>query len=339
MNRTHDSFLDAGTLELLAIAYRARPSTVSELAALLEPEWLPGLDADLKRLRAAGFVRRDGDRLEFESVYSAFIQASLERIERMKADTAQTVAMMQALPHLIRNWDLGEAELDSQHPLAARLVHGRDRHWAVWQDHVNRHRPACPSWVLPDLRAVREDFPWTAADVTADAPIRSGRAIVRPADLEDPANQELVAVADALGIEVRVLEELPGWFYVDERHLAGLPVTWGESWPTTMVLIETPPVIAALGVVFDGLWMRAEPALASQRGWEAVIRLLAQGMTDEAVGRYLGLDVRTVRRRVAAARDELGASSRLMLGMAWARRASAAGGTSAAGRRDRDLVS
>jgi DNA-binding NarL/FixJ family response regulator len=51
-----------------------------------------------------------------------------------------------------------------------------------------------------------------------------------------------------------------------------------------------------------------------------VVRLLAQGMTDEAVGRYLGLDVRTVRRRVADAMDELGASSRFMLGAAWERR-------------------
>lgn len=322
MNRTQPPFIDAAALEVLALAYRARPGTVAELAELLEPEATASLDATLRVLRDAGFVRVVDGRLEFESVYTAFIAASEERIARLQADTAQTVAMMQALPALIRSWDLGEAEQDAGHPLAARLVHGAEQHWATFQRHLVERAPAHPSWVLPDLRALRDEFPWVAADVAGSEAARTARVLVRPADLEDAANHELVAVSTVLGVEVRVLDDLPGWFYVDGSHLAGLPVTWGESWPTTMVLIETPPVIAALNLVFDGLWERAVPAVPSgeQRPWEPVIRLLAQGMTDEAVGRYLGLDVRTVRRRVADAMDELGASSRFMLGAAWERR-------------------
>jgi hypothetical protein len=320
MNRTAPAFLDAETLDLLAVAYRARPATVADLAALLEPDAAAGLERALGVLRDAGFVRLEGERLEFESVYAAFIAASQARITRLQADTEQTVAMMEALPHLIRNWDLGEAEVDAGHPLAARLVHGREHHWQTWQRHLAERTPDRPSWVLPDLRALREDFPWVAADVVGSDAARRARVIVRPSDLEDAANHELVAVSAALGVEVRVLDDLPGWFYVDAAHLAGLPVTWGESWPTTMVLIETPPVIAALNLVFDSLWRRAVPVIAVEHGWEPVIRLLAQGMTDEAVGRYLGLDVRTVRRRVAEAMDELGASSRFMLGAAWERR-------------------
>jgi hypothetical protein len=325
MNRTAAAFLDADTLDLLAVAYRARPHTVAELAALLEPDAAATLEQSLRVLRDAGFLRLEAGRLEFESVYAAFIAASEARIARLQADTAQTVAMMEALPHLIRNWDLGEAEQGASHPLAARLVHGTEHHWATWQRHLAERTPERPSWVLPDLRALREDFPWVAADVSADpeggsAAARRARVIVRPADLEDAANHELVAVSAALGVEVRVLDDLPGWFYVDDSHLAGLPVTWGESWPTTMVLIETPPVIAALNHVFESLWRRAVPAVAVEPGWEPVIRLVAQGMTDEAVARFLGLDVRTVRRRVADAMEELGASSRFMLGAAWERR-------------------
>ena len=322
MNRTAPAFLDEATLDLLAVAYRARPRTVGEFAELLEPDAAGSLEASLRVLRDAGFLRLEGEQLEFESVYAAFIAASEARITRLQADTEQTVAMMQALPFLIRNWDLGEAELGSQHPLAARLVHGREHHWATWQRHLADRTPDHPSWVLPDLRALREDFPWVAADVAGSSAARRARVIVRPSDLEDAANHELIAVSAALGVEVRLLDDLPGWFYVDAAHLAGLPVTWGESWPTTMVLVETPPVIAALNLVFDGLWSRAVPAIAidGELAWEPVVRLLAQGMTDEAVGRHLGLDVRTVRRRVADAMDELGASSRLMLGAAWERR-------------------
>jgi DNA-binding NarL/FixJ family response regulator len=99
-----------------------------------------------------------------------------------------------------------------------------------------------------------------------------------------------------------------------------MPVEWGEPRPASILLVRTPPVISALEVVFDSLWLRAAPAVPTRRGWEPVVELLAQGMTDEAVGRFLALDARTVRRRVAEAMDELGATSRFGLGVAWGRR-------------------
>src|SRR5690606_12521707 len=144
-------------------------------AELLDPDAATRLPSALRALRDAGFVRLDGDRLEFESVYAAFIGASRDRISRLEADTAQTVAMMEALPHLIRNWDLGEAEADAGHPLAARLVHGREHHWETWRRHLVEHAPDRPSWVLPDLRALREDFPWVAADVAGSDARRRAR--------------------------------------------------------------------------------------------------------------------------------------------------------------------
>lgn len=320
MKRTEPAFLDAAALDVLAIAYRARPATIADLASLLEPDAAASLPATLRRLGDSGFLRLDGERLQLESVYSAFISASLERMARLQADTERTVAIMEALPALIRNWDLGEADQDAAHPLAARVVHGRENHWQVWRTHLLEHEPDRPSWVLPDLGMLRDDFPWAVADVAGSTSTRLARVIVRPADIEDAANQELVAISAALGIEVRVLDDLPGWFYVDGGQLTGLPVTWGEAWPTSMILIQTPPVIAAMNLLFDSLWQRGEPAIAVKRGWEPVVRLLAQGMTDEAVARFLGMDVRTVRRRVAEAMDELGATSRFVLGAAWQRR-------------------
>ena len=324
MKLTEGEFLDAESMDVLATAYRARPATRAELAALLEPDAAARLDASLRALRRAGFVRFDGERLELESPYTSFVALSQARIQRLESETARTVAMMQALPLLIRNWDLGEAPDGEEHPLAAIVVHGRENHWEVWRRHLAEEQPARPSWVLPDLAMLREDFPWRAEEVTGEAAGGSARVIVRPGDLDDAANQELVAVSAAFGVEVRVLDELPSWFYVDANRLAGLPVDWGEAWPTSMILVRTPPIVTALGVLFESLWRHAEPAVAVRSGWEPVIRLLAQGMTDEAVARFLGLDVRTVRRRVADAMDDLGATSRFALGAAWERRRAAA---------------
>lgn len=319
MKLTETHFLDSESMDVLATAYRARPAVRADLAALLEPESAARLDATLTALARAGFVRVEGERLLLESPYAAFVAVSQARVERLQAETARTVAMMEALPLLIRNWDLGEARDGEDHPLAAVVVHGRQSHWEVWRRHLLEEHPEQPSWVLPDLAMLREDFPWRAADL-AGTTARRARVLVRPGDIEDAANHELVAVSAALGIEVRVLDDLPSWFYVDADQLVGLPVDWGESWPTSMILVRTPPILAAMNELFASLWSRAEPAIPVDAGWEPVIRLLAQGMTDEAVARFLGLDVRTVRRRVADAMDELGATSRFALGAAWERR-------------------
>lgn len=82
-----------------------------------------------------------------------------------------------------------------------------------------------------------------------------------------------------------------------------------------------------LNLLFDSLWRRAEPVIANPKGWEPIVRLLKQGMTDEPVAQFLGLNVRTVRRSVADAMNSLGASSRFALGVAWATTAEFAGRT------------
>lgn len=51
-----------------------------------------------------------------------------------------------------------------------------------------------------------------------------------------------------------------------------------------------------------------------------LLRLLAVGMTDEAVARQLGLSLRTTRRRIAALMSHLSASSRFQAGAEAAKR-------------------
>jgi hypothetical protein len=319
MKLTETPLLDDESMAVLAVAYRARPSSVAQLSALLDASLVERLPDTLDALKRAGFFRVRGDHLELESPYMAFIAISQARVERLKAETDRTVTLMESLPLLIRNWDLGEARPGEDHPLVATLVHGHEDRWPVWQRHLAEDAPEWPSWVLPDVGMLRHMF--TAHGDDFAEVVRRARILVRPAELHDPANQQMVAAAAGLGVEVRVLDELPGWFYVAPGSLAAMPVEWGEERPASILLIRTPPVISALEVVFDALWLRAAPAIATTRGWEPVVELLAQGMTDEAVGRFLGLDVRTVRRRVAEAMDDLGATSRFGLGMAWGRRA------------------
>jgi DNA-binding NarL/FixJ family response regulator len=59
---------------------------------------------------------------------------------------------------------------------------------------------------------------------------------------------------------------------------------------------------------------RARVATSLTRQERALLALLATGATDEAAASRLGLSSRTVRRRLRAAMDKLGATSRFQAG-------------------------
>ena len=124
----------------------------------------------------------------------------------------------------------------------------------------------------------------------------------------------------ALGAEVRTLPEVPGWFYADAGVLAALPLRWGESAPTSLLLVRDPALVQAIASYAELLWRAARPLPGETAGWEPVLELMAQGLSDGAIAEALDLSMRTVRRRVAEASEELGAESRFALGVEWARR-------------------
>ena len=114
------------------------------------------------------------------------------------------------------------------------------------------------------------------------------------------------------GIDGRVL-------YVDDGSIVGVPILWGSPAPTRLLAVRTPPVVAAVALVFDELWHLADRWEEPEHPWMPVLGLMGQGLTDDAIGQRLGLTDRTVRRRIAEAMAELGVSSRFALGMAWQR--------------------
>jgi DNA-binding NarL/FixJ family response regulator len=82
-------------------------------------------------------------------------------------------------------------------------------------------------------------------------------------------------------------------------------------------------IVTALCELFEQFWTTSVPvdadpereddALTAQE--QAVLRLLAQGCTDEVVARRLGISVRTGRRITAGVANQLDAKSRFQLGV------------------------
>lgn len=309
--------LDATSMEILSTAYLLRPDTEAELvAALREPP--EDLDERLAALEAGGFLRRRPDGLEYESPYAVFIAIGEARARRLIAENHRTVAMMEALPLLIRAWDLGTVSPEGDHPLAVSLINARSTSYDEWFRHAEAERPTRPSLVVTDehvLRVALESGHLVHLETQLhDAHVR----VLAPADptwgadLAGPMGE-----ARAAGVEFRRSEQAASWMYVDAPNLVAVPVWWGSGTPESAIAIRTPPVVTALDLLFSLLWATSNAWTDDDEPWVDVLRLLSGGLTDDSVARSLGTTSRTVRRRIAEAMRDLGATSRFTLGMAW----------------------
>ncbi|MFJ1755268.1 LuxR C-terminal-related transcriptional regulator [Kitasatospora sp. NPDC088134] len=132
--------------------------------------------------------------------------------------------------------------------------------------------------------------------------------------------QELTAA----GAGIRVAHTLPLWLIVVDAGLAVLPAP-GEPPGTAAVVVRDPAVVGVVRELFEHFWAAGwvPPELLGRTTPDdrhrEVLRLLAAGLTDRAIGRKLEVSDRTVRRLVADLTTALGARSRFQAGVHAAR--------------------
>lgn len=162
-----------------------------------------------------------------------------------------------------------------------------------------------------------------AADESAMDAVRglvsSGRElrIIQPLGILDgPTGRAELRRWGQAGARQRLLHDPPSEFVVfGDQALFG-QAQWGLI-GIDSVLIEEPLVIRAFVEVFDATWARAArppSEVADEDEDKVLLGLLARGMKDEAIARYLGCGMRTVRRRVARLMEDVEATSRFALG-------------------------
>ncbi|KRE54634.1 helix-turn-helix transcriptional regulator [Phycicoccus sp. Soil748] len=128
------------------------------------------------------------------------------------------------------------------------------------------------------------------------------------------------AWADA-GEEQRLSLVPPTDFAVFDQEAVVAVADWGNP-AADYVLIRDPMLVSAFTALFDRSFARALP-VAPEGGpdpaEQELMRLLALGLKDESIARYLHCSLRTVRRRVAQLMDRHGVQTRFQLGVAAAR--------------------
>ena len=159
------------------------------------------------------------------------------------------------------------------------------------------------------LRALGRGVEWRA--VYASRAIDDGDRLDRVRELADHGEQP------------RLLPEVPMKLAVADHEVALLPLSM-EAADHSAVVVRPSTLLRALASLFESLWRRALPIVGSDEAETGddreVVRMLAAGLTDDAIARRLAVSTRTVRRRVARLADELDATSRFQAGVQAARR-------------------
>jgi DNA-binding NarL/FixJ family response regulator len=151
---------------------------------------------------------------------------------------------------------------------------------------------------------------------------RELRSIYPVSVLDDPQHLAWVREWAALGEGQRVVESVRAEFAVlGEDAVISAPM-WGSPVSSALVT-RVPLLVAAFTAVFDESWTGGLPVPdegSEQDADTRLLALLASGFKDEAIARYLGLSLRTVRRRVASLMDDLSVHTRFQLGVVAERR-------------------
>lgn len=303
--------------KLLELIYSSRLWTVAELATTAHADAGETADAVARLARAGAISVHDGTiAYATPAMWTADVVKREVRAMRQTADEAASriEALVAELPALLRHWAVGEASGDLV-PVFVR--HGPQAAEDLWYDVAQEDSDTAWS-VLPDLdRYLQTDPARASRFAEMFAGKRSVRALL-PRSMAGDAR--LVAIAEryaAVGVEFRLLDDLPSWFWIDGEVLA-LPIEWGEGWPSSVVGVRN-AALAELGrSLFRELWRRGEPIGGVEQPWAPLLALMKQGVTLDAASRRLGINPRTGRRRIAAAMEQYGVSTLFALGVAWA---------------------
>ncbi|MEW2265918.1 helix-turn-helix domain-containing protein [Streptomyces sp. NPDC047853] len=124
------------------------------------------------------------------------------------------------------------------------------------------------------------------------------------------------------GAQVRTVPSLPTRMILMDRRTAMIPLS-GDDTAAGAVVLTGHETLTALCALFEATWAAAQPlgetvapdpqGLTGQQS--TVVRLLAEGHTDEAIAKRLGVSSRTARRTASELMERLGARSRFEAGV------------------------
>ncbi|MFJ6540938.1 helix-turn-helix domain-containing protein [Streptomyces sp. NPDC091385] len=189
--------------------------------------------------------------------------------------------------------------------------------------------------VVGEVMTLAPDGEHTPQSIAAARPLNSSllergvrlRTVYLESVRNSPHTQEYLEWLSGRGGEIRTTATLPTRLIIIDRKHAVIPLSSDDSAAGAMVL-SGQGTLTALCALFDGIWQSAKPLGENGRRGpegltdteEAALKLLADGHTDEAIAKRLGVSHRTARRIATGLMHRLDARSRFEAGVRAAQR-------------------
>ncbi|MFT4085920.1 MAG: helix-turn-helix transcriptional regulator [Gordonia sp. (in: high G+C Gram-positive bacteria)] len=302
------------SVDALPALLRVRPTTREATRELLGDT----ADEAIDTLIHAGFLTERNGRLTYTAPDATITRLATSLLDQERRRLESLTELVSGIPELTRAWQLGDSPQGVSEQ--GEVTRGPAAAVERWFELSGQLTPGRPCAGVPDMAWMHTHIS-PHMDRIGEAFAAGGyevRYIFPASALDDPKHLAVIDAFVAFGVSVRVSPRIPSWFYVDHRTMAVFPLTWGDECPDGLAIVRSSAVIAAMQTLFDSLWVSAAPYPSTGHGWQSVLDLMSRGKTDEQIAKQLGLGVRTVRRRISDAMDDLGANSRFELGAAWA---------------------
>ncbi|MCT9928664.1 LuxR C-terminal-related transcriptional regulator [Planotetraspora sp. A-T 1434] len=296
-------------------------ATLAEIAYSVDQPADDVLDRLTRLVRLGAVEEQDGKYLARHPA-AAIGRLVAERLDRLARESRQIDEALASVGRLTHHYDAGRDYQSGR--FAVELVSGADELYESVVGLALQNPPADMVFAIDDRRTM-SDFaekytgPWIQAIKDG---VLSSRTVIPVSVMTAPGVREVCDRLIEAGAGIRTLDRVPSWFFALGEDTVGLPAEWGDPLPEhayNCSLVRAPIVVAALRSLFEELWARATP-VESPNGAHQVLRLAAQGLSDESIARHLGVSVRTVRARFAEAMAELGVHTRFHAGAEAARR-------------------
>ncbi|MEV0737726.1 helix-turn-helix transcriptional regulator [Streptomyces sp. NPDC050549] len=197
-------------------------------------------------------------------------------------------------------------------------------------DAIRDHLSALHNRVADELLTFAPGGPQTPANMRASRPLNQQlleRGVrMRTVYLESirscPDTMEYANWLAQQGCQVRTIPSLPNRMIIYDRKAAVL-ATDTDNTAAGAVEVTSQGMIASLHALFESIWQSADPLETKPqpgpgsltRQQSEALRLLAQGCTDEAIAKRLGVSPRTARRIANGLMTQLDARSRFQAGV------------------------
>jgi hypothetical protein len=255
--------------------------------------------------------------------------------EPTASDGGALLVLEEHLRRELRRIEERRRDLDASSQLLARLTsRALGAREPVIEPIADALAPSVVSRLLTESTGLLRNYVHTVVDGPAldeatmranEDRIRRGeeqRAIYPAGALSSPTGRRWMTGWAEVGEVQRILPTTETEFAVFGRSAVVAFAGWDDP-SQGYAVIRDPLAVRLYTAFFDLAWRHAVPAPAVGRetgGDPKLVELLELGLKDEAIARYLGVSLRTVRRRVAHLMAAHGVETRFQLGWALARR-------------------